>query len=206
MHLLVEKSSLWSQMLLSFSLGLGRLGMRIRVVVVRILRHLRHFGSLVFLVLSIVGFEVEATVRGFFMLHVWVEVLTEFLSWITVTISLGSVRVRMSHVLTVVTAMRGLISVAREFLMLIWISRSVSELFLLANIFTAHTAIMLLSCDIVVLVTLSGFLAFLSAVLRSRHGHGVSDLWMIKPVLTVDVSSVIRLHLQHKLAFFDKSL
>jgi len=144
---------------------------------------------------------------GFFVLHVWVEVLAAvFLSWVAVAISLGSVRVCVSHVLAVVTAMRGLISVAREFLVLIWVSRSVSELFLLANVFTAHAAIVFLSSNIVVLVTLSGFLAFLSTVLGSRHGHGVLDLRMIKSVLTVDVTIMIRLHLQHKLSFFDKGL
>lgn len=203
-HLLVEKSSLRSHVLLSLSLGFGRLGVRIWIVVVRIFRH---FGSIVLLVLSIVGFEVETTVRGFFMLHVWVEVLAaEFLGWVAVAISLSSVRVSVSHVLTIITAMRGLISVAREFLILIWVSRSMSELFLLANVFTAHTAIVFLSCNIVVLVTLCGFLAFLSTVLWSWHGHGVFDLRMIKSVFTMDVSIVIGLHLQHKLAFFDKSL
>ena len=204
MHLLVEESGLRSQVLLSLSLGLGGLGVVIRVVLERIglllvvlVLFLVAEGSL--FVVRIVG-AVHLVVLGAVgsLLVVWCvgAVHLVVLSWVAMhllvllSVRISALPVHISVLLTLVVLLRVAI-------------RRIGAWHLG---FTLHVAVVLLSTHVVVLLALLGLLTLRAGVLRGRLSANRFELDGVVSVDSVELLGVVGLHLEDKVSVVDVGL
>jgi len=200
MHLLVEESSLGSQVFLSLSLGLGGLGMVIRVVVERIsilvlleglvlslvaegsLLVERHVGAIHLTVLGGVGSLLVITRVGAIHLAVLSWVVLHLLVLISVRISALS-----EHISVLLTLLVVLLRVA--------IGR-VGLWHLRFMLFTLHVAVVLFGTHVVVLLAFLGLLTLRAGMLSCRLSANRFELDRVVSVDSVKLLVVVWLHLE----------
>jgi hypothetical protein len=202
MHFLVEESGLGSKVLLSLSLGLGGLGMVIRVVVERVRLLL---GVIVFSLVAEGSLLVTRHVRSIHLLVWSLFVLMRegashlaVLSWVAVHlfVLLG---VRISalpvHISVLLALLVVLLRVAIGRVGVLW-----------HIVFTLHFAVVLLGTHVEMLLALLGLLTLGADVLSCRLSANGFELDWVVSVDSVELLGVVGLHLEDKVSLVNVGL
>ena len=193
MHLFIEEGSIGTKVLLGISFCGRWFLVMVWVVVVRILRNFCIMLVLVRTAVSELFFRLERVMRH--------------------RISVRCVRISVPGIsLVAIFLTRLAVTVARIRTIWVWSStigrhKTTFEALVKRNaMFTTHMAVVLLSTDVKVLITLLGLLALCRGVLRHGFGLNGQDLRRLKSVDTVKLFGFVGLHLEHKMAVVDIGL